>query len=218
MLRREATAPALGPVEESDTPERGPGPPGRAAWDTLFEHFFAGDAEEAAAAAGTFARMIRFWMLRLGVHDGELSSDDLVQDVLLELTRSRPGILDPGALGGWLRTTTVRKVQDRWRGARRGPRWQSSEPLESLPAPVLLPDEQVLRKQDHADLLAAIDRLPPRLRACIHLQLRGLSESEIARELQARHPAGPSVQLHSVKNWLRKARSELRHSLLERPS
>jgi len=226
MVRRDPTAPApRKPVDPSDVRdvrdvrERDPGrAPGRVAWDTLFEHFFAGDTDEAAAAAATFARMIRFWMLRLGVRDDEVSSDDLVQDVLLELTRARPGILDPRALGGWLRTTTVRKVQDRWRAAQRSPRWQCSDQIDALPAHALLPEEQVLRKQDHADLLDAIDRLPPLLRACVHLQLRGLSESEIALELQARRPTGPSVQLHSVKNWLRKARSELRHSLLERPS
>jgi len=185
-------------------------------WVSLLERFVSPDPDEAAAAAATVARMVRFWMLRVGVRDAEVCSDDLVQDVLLELTRSRTQISDPRALGAWLRVTTVRKIQDRWRSARRTPPWQSTEPLESLPASTLLPDEQVLRKQDHSDLLEAIAGLPPALRECVQLQLRGLSESEIARKLEARRVEGAPVQLHTVKNWLRKARGVLRHALLEK--
>jgi RNA polymerase sigma factor (sigma-70 family) len=193
----------------------GPSAAGSVCWQSLFDRFFSPDPDEASGAAATFARMIRFWMIRAGVRDGEVSSDDLVQDVLLELTRSRAHIADPRALGAWLRITTLRKIRDRWRASRRAPTWQSGE-LESLPAPTLLPDEQVLRKQDHSDLLEAIDRLPPALRECIQLQLRGLSEPEIARKLEAGRREGSPVQLHTVKNWLRKARSVLRHSLLEK--
>jgi len=210
-----ARVPGAAP-EGTEPPPDGPTPAGSVCWGSLFERFFSADPDEAAGAAATFARMIRFWMVRVGVRDDEVCSDDLVQDVLLELTRSRAHIADPRALGGWLRITTVRKIQDRWRASRRTPSWQSQEPLESLPAPHLLPDEQVLRKQDHSDLLAAIGRLPPDLRECVQLQLRGLSESEIAQKLEARRVEGTPVQLHTVKNWLRKARGVLRHALLEK--
>src|SRR5262245_11726227 len=149
-------------------------------WARLFEQFFSADAREAACAAATFARMIRFWTVRLGVRDAELSSDDLVQDVLLELARSRAQIVDAGALGGWLRTTTVRKVQDRWRAARRNVQRENGAGVEHVPAAVLLPEDQILREQDHSDLLEAIERLSPLLRECVKLQLRGFSEAEIA--------------------------------------
>jgi RNA polymerase sigma factor (sigma-70 family) len=191
---------------------------GSPVWARLFEQFFSADPHEAAPAAATFARMIRFWTVRLGVRDAELSSDDLVQDVLLELTRSRAQIVDAGALGGWLRTTTVRKVQDRWRAAQRSARRENGTPLEYMPTPALLPEEHVLRKQDHGDLLEAIERLPPLLRECVRLQLRGLSETEIAERLTAAHPDTGPVRRHSVKNWLRKARGELRSALLDEHS
>lgn len=196
--------------------EGAPSPASTVCWLSLFERFFSPDPDEAAAAAATFARMIRFWMIRAGVRDSQVCSDDLVQDVLLELTRSRVQIADPRALGAWLRITTLRKIRDRWRAARRAPAWQSREPLESLPAATLLPDEQVLRKQDHSDLLEAIDRLPPALRECIQLQLGGLSESQIACALEAHRVEGAPIQLHTVKNWLRKARGVLRHALREK--
>jgi RNA polymerase sigma factor (sigma-70 family) len=187
-------------------------------WARLFEQLFSADRREAASAAATFARMIRFWIARLGVSDAEVSSDDLVQDVLLELTRSRGQIVDARALGGWLRTTTVRKVQDRWRAAQRSVRRENGASVEGLPAPLLLPEEQILRKQDQSDLLEAIERLPPLLRECVELQLRGLSEAEIAERLGAGGlDAGP-VRRHSVKNWLRKARGELRSALLDKHS
>jgi RNA polymerase sigma factor (sigma-70 family) len=188
------------------------------AWARLFEQFFSSDPHEAASAAATFARMIRFWIGRLGVRDAELSSDDLVQDVLLELTRSRSRIVEVHALGGWLRTTTVRKVQDRWRVAQRTARRENAAPIECLPAPVLLPEDHVLRKQDHSDLLEAIGRLPPLLRECVQLQLRGLSEAEIAERLDASGLDAAPVRRHSVKNWLRKARGELRSALLDKHS
>lgn len=187
-------------------------------WARLFEQFFSADRREAAAAAATFARMIRFWVVRLGVRDDELSTDDLVQDVLLELTRSRLHIVDARALGGWLRTTTVRKVQDRWRAAQRSARCENGATVEDLPAPVLLPEEEILRKQDHCDLLEAIERLPSLLRECVQLQLRGLSEEEIAQRLDARGLDTAPVRRHSVKNWLRKARGELRSALLGKHS
>ncbi len=187
-------------------------------WARLFEQFFSADRREAASAAATFARMIRFWIARLGVSDAEVSSDDLVQDVLLELTRSRADIVDTGALGGWLRTTTVRKVQDRWRAAQRNIRLENGTSIEGLPAPLLLPEEQILRKQDQADLLEAIERLLPLLRECVQLQLGGLSEAEIAERLDASGLDSAPVRRHSIKNWLRKARGELRSALLDKQS
>ncbi len=184
-------------------------------WEQLFEEFFSDEPDESARAVATFARMIRFWIVRIGAHEGSFSTDDLVQDVLLELTRSRSSIHDPGAVGGWLRTTTTRKVQDRWRSAQRIPAWLCQDEPELLPEPALLPDEQVLRKQDHSDLLEAIAQLPPLLCQCIRLQLRGLSELEIARRLEAESEDAIRVPVHNVKNWLRKARSLLRSALLE---
>jgi RNA polymerase sigma factor (sigma-70 family) len=204
---------AWGRPEDSGATSSGP-----FSWARLFEQFFSADPHEAASAAATFARTIRFWIVRLGVRDAEVSSDDLVQDVLLELTRSRAHIVDAGSLGGWLRTTTVRKVQDRWRGARRTVRRENAAAVESMLAPVLLPEEHVLRKQDHSDLLEAIERLPPLLRACVQLQLRGLSEAEIAERLDATGLDPAPIRRHSVKNWLRKARGELRSALLDKHS
>jgi len=206
--------PALAGGERRDATLGPPTGSGAVDWEGLFARFFSGEPGEAADAVATFARMIRFWMLRLGVRDSDLSSDDLVQDVLLELTRSRACIHDPTALGGWLRTTTTHKIRDRWRSRRRTPAWLHDVELDSVPAPTLLPDEQVLEKQDRSDLRHAIDRLPSVLRQCIELQLRGLSEAAIARELSD-PDASHTVPIHSVKNWLRKARSVLKHSLLE---
>ena len=230
MVQVEVGATQPGPLRARVAPRpeagRGAGVGGAASpaaptlpWARLLEQFFSDDLDEAAGAAALFARMIRFWLARLGVRDAELSSDDLVQDVLLELTRSRAHISDPRALGGWLRTTTVRKARDRWRVAQRAPRAHGGDRLESLPASALLPEEEVLRKQDHGDLLDAIARLPPLLRTCVRLQLRGLSEAEIVAALQAdaRSGAGDArVHRHSVKNWLRKARGALRQALLEK--
>jgi RNA polymerase sigma factor (sigma-70 family) len=187
-------------------------------WARLFGDFFSPDLRAAEPAAAVFARMIRFWLYRLGIQRSELGFEDLVQDVLLELARSRALIQEPGALGGWLRTTTIRKVSDRWRSAQRRPPTTEGDVLERAHVPLLLPEEQVLRKQDRAELLQAIERLDPLLRACIELHLRGLSELEIAREIEQRgHRArgASSVERHNVKNWLRKARQELRRLLTE---
>jgi RNA polymerase sigma factor (sigma-70 family) len=187
-------------------------------WASLFTAFFSPSLRDAQAASAVFARMIRFWLYRLGIQRSELCFEDLVQDVLLELTRSRVAIQEPQALGGWLRTTTIHKVQDRWRALQRQPPLAQAQAQERPEAPGLLPEAQVLQKEDRAELLQAIERLAPVLRDCIRLHLRGLSESEIAREIARRgHRArgSSSVERHNIKNWLHKARQELKRILSE---
>ena len=209
----EATPPEDGAAGPAVGPRTPPAPsPEALPWNDLYDRLFARDPDVAAPAIETASRMIRFWLVRVGFRDAVCSTDDVVQDVLLELSRSRASIVDPRALGGWLRTTALRKARDRWRAAQRAP-GRASESLELLPAPVLLPDEEVMHKQDRSDLLAAIATLPALLRSCIELQLRGLSEIEIAARLEVE--LGAPVERHSVKNWLRKARTTLRVALLE---
>jgi RNA polymerase sigma factor (sigma-70 family) len=187
------------------------------AWDALLEGFFSSDVRAAEAAAAVFVRLIRFWLHRVGLRETGLGYEDLVQDVLLELARSRGAIREPRALGGWLRTTTLRKLQDRWRALECRPVLAPLGPREHAGG-WLLPDAQVLAKEDRSELRQAIGRLPPLLRDCVQLHLAGRSEAEIACEIQARgHRARGAavVHVHNVKNWLRKARQELKRMLSE---
>jgi RNA polymerase sigma-70 factor (sigma-E family) len=86
-------------------------------------------------------------------------ADDLVQTTFVKLYGAR--LRDAAATDAWLRTTLTRV----WLDERRRP-WRRERPTDQLPeVAVMDPGPEV-----HDALLQALDRVPPRQRACLVLR------------------------------------------------
>lgn len=126
--------------------------------------------------------------------------DEAVQDTFLVVWRSAARYTGSGAVAAWIWGIGVRRLIDGFR--RRSAR---------LAAPVrgddaLSAEEQVLLGVEHGDLVGALDRLSPELRAVVQATvLDGLTSREAGRLL--RIPTG------TVKTRMRRARMQLREEL-----
>jgi RNA polymerase sigma factor (sigma-70 family) len=138
--------------------------------------------------------------VRLIVGSGSWSAEDAAQEALIDVTRGIGSLRDPRAVKTWaLRVATSRALKiarrERLLALRRSPM------LAELAAEP--PDTR------SADLKAAFDRLPPRLRATAVLRLYvGLSEAETAEVL--------GCSTGTVKSNLHDARKRLGQTLGER--
>jgi RNA polymerase sigma-70 factor, ECF subfamily len=79
--------------------------------------------------------------------------------------------------------------------------------LDRQPAPGLTADEGLARSQTMSELWAAVDRLSPRQRAAVLLQMEDLPTAEIARVLSCSE-ATVRVHLHRALSALRKTLAE----------
>ena len=148
------------------------------------------------------------------------TADELAQDVWLRVARAAPGYAPSAATAQrpvarfttWLLTLAHHRVVDHLRQQR--PTQSLDEPLhdertlaDTLAAPSGFgPLRQIENRQQAAQLLAALDALPPEQRHSFLLQAEGgMSVAEIA------DPTG--VGLETAKSRLRYARTALRRAL-----
>lgn len=131
--------------------------------------------------------------------------DAAIQDTFLAVWRDAHRYRDTGAEpAAWIWTIAVRRLVSALRGP--GHRWlgghRAPEVTETAPSA----EELVLLRVEHGDLGAALDRLPPELRALIQATaLDGLTVREAARLLGV--PEG------TAKTRLMRARARLRELL-----
>jgi RNA polymerase sigma-70 factor (ECF subfamily) len=148
-------------------------------------------AEPAAFAAiydHYFSRVYNY--VRYRVQDAETTDDitaQIFERALVNISRYRP---EQGPFGAWLFAIARNAVNDHLRAKRRR-RWLSLEVLCGRASAEPQPEEVVIGKETHAELLAALARLSDRERDLIALkfaagltnyriaQLTGLSESNV---------------------------------------
>ena len=148
------------------------------------------------------------------------TADELAQDVWLRVARAAPGYAPSAATAQrpvarfttWLLTLAHHRVIDHLRQQR--PMQSLDEPLhdertlaDTLAAPSGFgPLRQIESRQQAAQLLAALDALPPEQRHAFLLQAEGgMSVAEIAN--------ATGVGLETAKSRLRYARTALRRAL-----
>lgn len=132
--------------------------------------------------AGLYAAH-RLALVRLAVLlvDDVALAEDVVQDAFIQLHRRADRLDDPGAAVGYLRVSvvnTARSVLRRRRTVR------SFLARASPPAHVAAADRDVLRHEEHDEVIAAVRDLPPRQQELLIMRYwSDLSERQIAQAL-----------------------------------
>jgi RNA polymerase sigma-70 factor, ECF subfamily len=151
-----------------------------------------------------------FFTRRVGTEDAL----DLTQRTFTRVYEKLKDLREPEKFGGWL-LTIARNILSRFLQQRR------SESLVLLPSPAREDDapdlvdrladgrddslEQLLNAEQKAQLRAAVADLPPKMRQCVELRVRGLEYRQIADEV--------GISIQTVKAHLFQAKARLRERL-----
>lgn len=130
---------------------------------------------------------------------------DIVQETFLRAVRHLPSLRDDRRFGSWLFGITHQLVTLHWRRQGRNPVTEEPVPPDE-PAPEPAPGFELVRREDRALLLAAVDALPDAQRSVVLLHfLEAFSLAEIAEIT--------STSLGTVKSRLHYAKRTLRNRL-----
>lgn len=178
--------------------------------ERLFDEYLALAARDGDRAA--WARLVARWQPRLLAHAWRLLGDaerarDAVQEAWIEILRGLGGLDDVVAFPAWAYRITTRRCQRAFGRADRQRLVEDAGDGDEDASPDAAADDAPLDDAlDLAQLLAALDALPPGQRAALamfHLEHLGVAEIAIALEI----PPG------TVKTRLMHARRRLRAAL-----
>ena len=148
-----------------------------------------------AAEAGSLTRLARFYV------DDATAAEDLVQEAFIRLARSARRINDPARAPAYLRSIVINLARDH---NRRGLVSFRHRPPALPPAESAA--ETAERRQERADVLAALRSLPRRQRDCVTLRYYlDLSLPEIGATL--------GLSVNTVKTHLTRGLTGLAHHL-----
>ena len=129
------------------------------------------------------------------------SAEDVVQDAFAALTRRRNGLSDPSKALAYLRVSVVNGSRSALRRRRTA---RGYVPPHDVGPPS--PEDRSVLAEEHREVVAALDLLPPRQREVVVLRYwSGLSESEIAATL--------GISAGTVKSTASRALASLERTL-----
>jgi RNA polymerase sigma-70 factor (ECF subfamily) len=171
---------------------------------TLVQQFCLGDES-------AFAALVRIWEHRLltlayrvvgNVHDAE----EVRQNLLLKVVRSRNQLPEPARFANWLRRCLINEAIDWLRRRRAEPTGNEINLNEAIACRSLSPLQEALAVEQSQRLLHAISQLDPDSRALLSLRFdECLTIRQIAEVLER-----PPMTVHSQ---ITRAVSQLRQSL-----
>jgi RNA polymerase sigma-70 factor (ECF subfamily) len=182
---------AVPDIEQLPVAEARGGDPG--AWDTLFRRY----------------QLPLYTYIYEWVHD-EQTALDLVQEAFIRAVRHLGTLREDSKFGSWLFGIAHQQAAQHWRKRQR--QLAALDDLEGdLPDGPEEPDEWLLRQEQQACFLAALQRLPPPQRSVLVLHfLEDFSLEDIA--------AITGIPRGTVKSRLHYAKQSLRRILEEDPS
>ena len=128
-------------------------------------------------------------------------AEDLSQNVLWTVYKSRGQYRGEGSFHAWVYTIARNAARDEWR--RRGRRTEEDPLDETAPDEGPSAEAQASGRQDLSRTAAALGKLPTRMRACLLLHVQqGLSYGEIARRLALATPT-VKVQIWNARRRLK---------------
>jgi RNA polymerase sigma-70 factor (ECF subfamily) len=131
-------------------------------------------------------------------------AQELAQEVFLHGMKKLPQLRDAQCFAGWLRQITVRMAINRL--TRRGPLHKvEAEILDTVEAGGASPVDQLVKREQAAELYRGLERLKPVDRATlVAFYLRGRSLIQMSQEFET--PVGTiKRRLHVARNRLKKA-------------
>jgi RNA polymerase sigma-70 factor (ECF subfamily) len=128
-------------------------------------------------------------------------AEDLSQTALWIVYKSRGQFRGEGSFDAWVYTIARNVARDEWR--RRGRRTEVDPVDETTPDEGPSAETQAAGRQDLSRTMAALGKLPARMRACLLLHTQqGLSYGEIARRLALATPT-VKVQIWNARRRLK---------------
>jgi RNA polymerase sigma-70 factor (ECF subfamily) len=162
-----------------------------------------GGREEFRAVFETMFPRLRSFFRANGFQPSD--AEDLSQNALWIVYKSRGQFRGEGSFDAWIYTIARNVARDEWR--RRGRRTEEDPVDEATPDEGPSAEAQTAGRQDLSRTVAALAKLPARMRVCLLLHVQQeLSYGEIARRL--------SLAIPTVKVQIWNARRRLK-SLLE---
>jgi len=144
---------------------------------------------ESAFRAAAAAHQHRLRRLAFSLSSDWHAGDDLAQTSLLKLAVAWP-LRDEGAVAAWLTSTLVRS----WIDETRRPWWRRERLTDTVPDSAAPPEPSAAVA---ADLVRALDHLPPRQRAC--LVLRFLDDCSVEQTADVLRCSVGSVKTHTSR-------------------
>ena len=137
-------------------------------------------------------------------------AEEITQDTFVRACRQQHRLRDPGAARTWLFQIAVNLWRDQIRRDRRRPgqvnSTQAGSPVDELLSNAILPDQEVIDREDVQRALEAMDSLPSRQREVLYLHAcEQLSLGEIIKILQ--------ISPDAAKASLSLARKRMRRQL-----
>jgi RNA polymerase sigma-70 factor (sigma-E family) len=175
---------------------------GIGARDVAAGEYVAGDYVADDELAGLFRRHGHSLLGLVWVVLGDRgAAEEVVQDAFIALQRAWPSVRDHDRALGYLRATSLNLARSRLRRRLVVLRHPPSRPVDAGSA-----EDDVMLREEHREVVAALRRLPVRQRECLVLRYYAdLNEGEIASTL--------GISLSSVKTHLARGMTALEERL-----
>jgi RNA polymerase sigma-70 factor (ECF subfamily) len=173
-------------------------------------------AQAKAGDAGAWDALFRRYQLPLYAYVRELVRNeqtalDIVQETFINATRHVGRLADNERFGSWLFSIAHQKVVQHWRRQPQRDRVVPAEEQTGLAEPESAepnPSEQLIAREQEAELWAILEQLPPAHKAVLLLHYLEDFPLETIAEITATEPGTVKSRLHYARKSLRKLMEE----------
>ncbi len=175
-----------------------------ASLDQLLAEAQAGSERAFAALVGRFERMVHGQILRLTGSREE--SEDLAQNVFLQLWRVLPALTTAASLASWLKRVSVNAVISHWRHEESRKRRIEALIRQGAPARDDCPMARLIEDEERDRVRAALEMIPAELKSILTLRVyEDMSYEQLAEVLD--------LEIGTVRSRLFRARKKVREVL-----